>query len=179
MSDLLKMKKIAQEIQQAVSELDEPYRVIAFRVFLENVTRQPEAQTRVKPNSINDDRPVKLTPENNESVDDISARINRTAHPEISLLKTAKDRALFILKIVKDEAGRDGLQPSQITQVLDQVFRLKVTQYAISMALGTETKFVDRKPVSGVGGKAYVYRIMAPGEEYLEKIIKEANQNGP
>ena len=81
-------------------------------------------------------------------------------------------RALYVLQIVRDECGLDGLTSSEIFKILSDKFRLNSTVNAISMAL-MNSKYVDRTQISTQGAPpSYRYRLMHAGEEYLNVILK-------
>lgn len=120
--------------------------------------------------------------ETKENTKKLMQSIDRTKYPLMFNLKTVLDRALYLLKIAKDDFEVDGLLSSQIATLLSDKFRLKTTQYSVSMALMNATKLVDRKPVVIRGAKAYIYLLMHEGEESLKKLMqgasKEDNKGG-
>lgn len=173
MGQLKTSTKIAQD---AVADLEEPYKSIAFRVFLDKLLTEkctvsiPQIKTAVPLTAITENGNI-----DSEHLDLICSKINRTEYPEINKLKKAKDRALFVLKLVRDTGGRDGMSAKEISTVLDKVFRLNVTKQSINMVLFRETKLVDCKSIHSQGGDTNFYRIMSPGEEYLNSVLNGGN----
>lgn len=96
--------------------------------------------------------------------------LSRTDHPEIGKASRALDRALYVLRIAEAEKGIDGMTAPQIAKVLTAKFRLRVSRQAINQALDAAGDYVDRTPTS----KGVVYRLMQPGEEYLDAGGAEA-----
>lgn len=171
------MNKIAKKMMSSVDDLEEPYKSIAYRVFLEMAIDHRSFAGQKKQNAATPSVIPKPTIDTNDDnlLQRIVEKVNRSEHHNIMTMAKVKDQALYVLKICKDAANVDGLTPPQISSILDQVFRIKATAEAISMALSSETKYVDRKPKSA--GKGFVYRIMAHGEKYLETILKKGEEN--
>jgi hypothetical protein len=103
--------------------------------------------------------------ESRNTVDVLVAKINRTAHPEITGASIGLDRALHLLRVAHRDHGIDGLTAIQIAKVLTEKFRHPTTHQAIRQALNGAGNYVDYVPqTSG----AAIYRLMGPGEKYLE-----------
>ena len=170
--DPKKLNQIAKTALDALNGLEEPYRSITFKVILEKMLNEEEPE---RPSQFESNKKPVTSQKNIETkehtLEEIYSLINRTDYPEIDKLTTAKDRALFILMIIRNDFNNDGLTSVQISDILDKVFRLKVTKYAINMALGPEVKLLDRKSIKTKGGEGFIYRIMAPGEQYINKKI--------
>lgn len=90
--------------------------------------------------------------------------VSRTDHPEIGKARRSLDRALYVLRIAEAEHGIDGMTAPQIAKVLTDKFRQRVSRQAINQALDAAGDYVDRTPTS----KGVVYRLMQPGENYLD-----------
>jgi hypothetical protein len=90
--------------------------------------------------------------------------VSRTDHPEIAKASRALDRALYLLRIAEREHGIDGMTAPQIAKVLTDKFRQRVSRQAINQALDAAGNYVDRTPTS----KGVFYRLMQPGEDYLD-----------
>jgi len=90
--------------------------------------------------------------------------INRTAHPEISGATKVLDRALAVLRIAARDFDIDGLAAPEIAKVLTEKFRQRTSRQAVAQALGAAHTMVD----TGKRGRITVYRIMQPGEAYLD-----------
>jgi hypothetical protein len=106
-------------------------------------------------------------PEQEKGDDPATVLINslsRTDHPEITGAARALDRALYLLQVAEADHGIDGMTAPQIAKVLTDKFRQSVSRQAIGQALDAAGKYVDRTPQPGA---AAIYRLMAPGEEYL------------
>jgi len=90
--------------------------------------------------------------------------VSRTDHPEIGRANRALDRALYVLRIAEAEQKIDGMTAPQIAKVLTDKFRQRVSRQAINQALDAAGNYVDRTPTS----RGVVYRLMQPGEDYLD-----------
>lgn len=161
--------------------LDESLKVKAFEKVLDDLLskdksrNQPAAKNdKAKKNKI---QPTLVQQTTNDAEKDISTSLNVDDFPEIHRLQRTIDRALYIIKIVRDKMNTDGLVPSQVAKILTERFRIKSNQFVISMALMKAKEYVDRKKIITRGGFAYSYRIMKAGEDYLKKCLKEANSN--
>jgi hypothetical protein len=96
--------------------------------------------------------------------------VSRTDHPEVGQASRALDRALYLLRIAEGEHGIDGMTAPQIAKVLTDKFRRRVSRQAINQALDAAGDYVDRTPTSN----GVVYRLMQPGEDYLDAGGAEA-----
>jgi hypothetical protein len=90
--------------------------------------------------------------------------INRTAYPEVAAATKVLDRALAVLRLASRDFDIDGLTAPQIAKVLTEKFRLRTSRQAVTKALGSAHTLVDTVKRGGTT----VYRIMQPGEDYLE-----------
>ncbi|MCK5320274.1 hypothetical protein KAJ61_02715 [Candidatus Parcubacteria bacterium] len=177
------LKALINSANEAVKDIkDDELKKIAFKIALDKLlysNNSTGSSSKTKKVSKTKNVTAKKTssgPKSKNYTDDLSKelckKINRTKYPKIHNLKTAKERAVYILKIAKNDLNADGLNPTQISLILSGPFRIKASKESISMALGSETKFVDRKEVSVKGGKAYVYKLMHKGEEWIDEILK-------
>lgn len=98
--------------------------------------------------------------------DTLVAGINSTNHPEILSTSSWLARSLMVLEAALKDHDIDGLTPPEIQRVLKEKFRLSAGLSTISQALGGAGKYVDRTKE----GRAYRYRIMAPGSLYLADL---------
>ncbi|MFA5421096.1 MAG: hypothetical protein WC280_03700, partial [Patescibacteria group bacterium] len=172
----------------AVSGVSDPeLKKIAFQKvldkFLDNglsVKSKKNSGNKYKKN-VSKNKPSKKSPvkkkEKDPVLSELLQKINRTKYSEIHNLKKTLDKSLYILKICKDDLDVDGLIPSQISYLLGEVFRVKITKESISMALGAATKFVDRNECVVNGGKAFIYKIMHDGEEHVNRILNSARED--
>lgn len=90
--------------------------------------------------------------------------INRTAYPEVAAATRVLDRALAVLRLASRDFDIDGLTAPQIAKVMTDKFRLRTSRQAVTQALSSAHTMVD---TDKRGGTTF-YRIMQPGEEYLE-----------
>ncbi len=109
-----------------------------------------------------------------DAVDDLALKINRTDHAEINESMPVLERSLSILLIARD-LGVDGLSPPRIAEILTEKFRVKTRRQHVSAHLSAATKFVDRHKE----GRGFTYRIMGAGEKYLEDFKSGTQQSSP
>jgi len=93
------------------------------------------------------------------------SELDRTKYPEIASTPRVLERALFLLRAVRDNHGVDGLGASQIATVLTDKFRMRTSRQAVTQALDAAGDKVDKK----IRGNKATYHLMQPGYEYLEK----------
>lgn len=175
------IKERLKEIENIVADLQEPVKTIATKELVAKLlgTKQttvniPTTKTRNIPQrNFKENSNTGNTIEDDEKKDkEMIEKINRTSHEAIHKLKRNIDRALYVLKIMKDE-GYDGLNPSQITTILSNVFRINSNLPAISMALINDKYYTAKSSTTYKGSKANVYRIMQAGINYIQKTISE------
>lgn len=181
--DSTKLKEIIKMANEAVTDLDGDLKKIAFQTTLDKLLSQnisPAVQgDRIPTNKSKKTRKVvesgstgKRT-EGDSVVKDVLGKMNRTKYSKINDLSTTLDKALYLLLVIRDDLKIDGLNPTQIASILREVFRIKVTKNAVSMALGKDSKYTDRISSVVNGAKAYVYKIMSEGEKYINGKIAE------
>lgn len=90
--------------------------------------------------------------------------INRTKYPEIASASKVLDRALAVLRLASRDFSIDGLTAPEIAKVLTEKFRQRTSRQAVGQALGGAHTMVDTGKRKGVT----LYRIMQPGEDYLD-----------
>jgi len=163
------IKKKVEIAKKAVEELDEPLKSKGFETVLSKLLDQ---KPKIGP-------VIRTQPEKKLSnLDMIISTLDRTRYPEIYKFEKNLDRALFVLKIAQDELGVDGLTPPQIADILTNKFRINCTAPAVSMALSDAKLMVDRERIkSSSGGRAYKYRLMHGGYEYIENILKKHSKH--
>ncbi|MBO1225440.1 MAG: hypothetical protein JYX80_13540 [Candidatus Scalindua sediminis] len=110
--------------------------------------------------------PIIKTDVENSPADDLLSAIDSTQHPGVLSASKVLDRSLMVLQIALTDHEVDGLTPSVIARILTDKFRINTTKYAVSMTLGKATTLVNRIP----DGQGFLYKIMAPGEEYLAHL---------
>lgn len=101
--------------------------------------------------------------------------LDRTAHSEIDHKQSVLNNSLRLLRAAREDLGIDGLSASEIARVLTEKFRAAVTRQGVSLALNQAGRYVDRRK----DGNAVVFRIMAPGEEYLDSDRGDAAKPSP
>lgn len=99
--------------------------------------------------------------------------LDRTAHPEINYNNSALINSLYLLKAAKDDLGIDGLNAGEVAEVLVDKFRCTITKRAIQYALNDAGKYVNRVKE----GRTVIYKIMSPGEDYLESHDSSTSTN--
>ena len=166
------LKKLVAQAKEAVENLDEPLRTKGFEVILAkllNSKLKDEPQEKIRKIPIKQQLIGK-----DKNLENICSSINRTEFPKMYKLHKALDRALYVLKIVRENLNIKGLLSLQISKILNSVFRLKTTAASINMALGEAKTYVDRKPIKVQGGQGYQYFLMHDGEEYLKGVLENA-----
>jgi hypothetical protein len=192
--NLAEKVKIAKD---AVKELDEPLKTEAFKKILDKLFEIPrqinseyneqdsqksprETKKKVKKKSSGKGNVgiagLKIKEESEKKKRELAEKLNRTEYPEIHNLKGILSQALYILKIMK-EKGVKGLTPPEIQFILREVFGIKQSPEAISVALNRKEsrKCINRKRTIVGRTVTYIYEIMREGENYLEK--KQNNKN--
>jgi len=169
--EIQKLVKIAEE---SVKDLEEPLKSEGFKTILNRLMEEGSPKPK---RPITKNTGAATYESSDHEVAKICESLNRTEFPEIEKITKALDQALFVLLIARDSADVDGLLPSQISKILNTVFRLPTTGAAIGMALGNARSLVDRKAVNVRGGQAYKYRIMREGEVHLQNVIAEGGSH--
>jgi hypothetical protein len=101
------------------------------------------------------------------------AVLDRTAYPQVTDASRLQDKALWLLRIANDEFSIDGLSAPEISKVLKEKFRLTYSRQGVGQALDGANRFVDRD----TSGPVVRYRIMAPGETYLDNPADGADKS--
>ncbi len=172
-----------RKAKEAVEGLEEPLKTEAFKKILDKLLEEESATRKrlskrkrvsstTKPNKSN----KKIKEEAESRKRNLASKINRTEHTEIHNLKNALTKSLYVLKMMKEQE-EDGLTPPEISFILKEVFREKVSQGAVGMALKDAHKYVDRERITIGYATAYVYRIMKNGEDYLEEQFEKPHNH--
>jgi hypothetical protein len=170
----LNLKEIFKQAAEAAKQVPENMQEIAFRRALdillgEETATKPKAKpTRKK--SATKKNAVKSRID--YGLEEMLKAIDRTKYPMISKFEKVSDRALLILKIAKDDCEIDGLTPPQIASILTEKFRIRTTRQAVQQALIRATDLVDMHQE----GRSNKFRIMSPGEEYLDNLTAEIKE---
>jgi hypothetical protein len=99
------------------------------------------------------------------TADTLIQSINRTAYPKLTASVAVLDRSLAVLRIAQDDFEIDGLRASEIAKVLTDKFRIRTTRQRVNQVLDSAGSMVDRIPGGRHGAR---YRLMAPGEKFLD-----------
>lgn len=163
--DLKSAFKQAAEIAAVVPE---SMREAAFHRALDQILGAPGAGSE-GPRVPTRRRTSRATKRRDEAErDDAAAQliggINRTAYPEIAAASKVLDRALALLRLASRDFDIDGLTAPEIAKVLTEKFRQRTTRQAVTQALTAAHTMAD----TGRRGRTTVYRIMQPGEDYLD-----------
>lgn len=166
--DLKELFKQASEIAQQVPE---SMREAAFNRAIDLLTsetqQKPGSDPTTPSNKKMKSKAKKADPEiETSSSDGLLSAIDSTQHPGVKSASNVLDRSLMVLQIALTEHNIDGLTPSVIASILTEKFRINTYKPAVSMALGKATDLVNRIPE----GSGFLYKIMAPGEEYLTHL---------
>jgi len=174
------IKERLKEIDDSVKDLKEPVKSLAAKKLIDKLfgadekeapTSKAVAKTQKKQaHSSSKNLIIKVDEEKDKKM--LNVIKDRTQYPEIHKLEKSIDRALFVLKIMK-ELDYDGLNPSQILKILTNTFRVKTNLPAISMALINDKYYTLKEPMSYKGTKANNYKIMQSGEDYIGRKLQE------
>jgi hypothetical protein len=169
------IKKRLEDAQDAVRNLDEPFKTMAFQKILNNMfpeqeSTSPTAKSKKpsKRTGLSKEGPARKRED--EETQKMVESVNRTEYPKMKNLDKTLDMALYTLKIM-EEKGYKNLTPSQIKEVLS-VFRKKVNVPAISMALLKADEYVDRVKAIHKGAVSYKYYLVDKGEDYIQKVLE-------
>ena len=187
------LKERLEEAQKAVSNLEEPFKKLAFEKILNslfvqeapvNNTPKNKGQTqkvkKEKKTSLNGNSKKRIDEETQEMIN----KLNRTEHTIIKKMNKAIDLSMYILKVM-EEKGYNSLTPSQIADILLEVFKKKITKAAVGMALLKADEYIDRDKTIFRGAVSYKYRLVDKGEDYINSLIETLeqeelnNQTGP
>lgn len=162
------MQKLFEQAAEIAKKVPENMQETAFNRaldFLVGANNVPNQQTEKKTEQIN---PANLIekPKNEESLDVLLRSIDSTKYPYMRETTKVLDRSLFVLQIALNDHNVDGLTPVEIALILTEKFRLSTTRQAVGMAFKNAPNLVDRV----AEGRAYRYRIMGPGENYLADL---------
>ena len=165
--DLKALFKQAAEIAQ---EVPESMHEAAFNRALDLLTgggrsAAGEHRPQRRPQGAKRSKEVRESTGQEQRAARLRKEINSTEHPEVAEATKVLDRSLHLLRIASDH-GIDGLAPAEIAGLLTEKFRVATHRNAVNMALSKATILVDRQRA----GRGYEYRIMKPGEDYLNDL---------
>ena len=172
---VMENKRIRHAIEQAknaVNEIEEPYRSLAFTVVLEKLLYQ-----KLSPSQVEIAQASHILSKNVEDEDKTLEKIlaHKFDWSRYNFIHQLDPYAkyLLILKIALEEFQIDGLTPPEITKILAEKFRTFKTYNAISMALsGMRGNLVDRIQK----GNSFAYRISKNGLNYIQNKIENMDR---
>lgn len=156
------MKKLFKEAAEIAKAVPKELREAAFNRALDALSVPGGRQGRTPTSGYSTPSP-RQDGAPQDSAATILQDLDRTRHPEVSNAARVLDRALFVLRAVRDDHQIDGLTSPQIAKVLTEKFRLRTTHQAVRQALDAAGDKVDRN----ASGRVAIYRIMHPGDQYL------------
>jgi hypothetical protein len=172
-TDADRISKIAKQAAEIAKDLPENLQEAAFNRAFDALSQssaepalggQPGGKRRRGEGRARTAAPA-AKPASSDPAEVLIAELNRTAHPEIMNASRNLDRALHLLRIAERDFGIKGLTAMQMAKVLTEKFRHATSHQAIRQALNTAGNYTDYVPQAG---GATVYRLMAPGERYLD-----------
>lgn len=177
-----RLKKL-EELQPLLKNLEEPLKSMTAKkimdeIFPETIKTESEEKRVKKIKGKSSNKKAKSRQEYEEKDAEMFISLNRTEYPEIYKLSSNIERALYILKIMK-EKGYSGLNPSQINTILLNIFGIKSNLPAVSMALISDKKYTHKIPTTYKGAKAFEYQIMHSGEEHIKEILSNIQRKEP
>ena len=192
----MEIENLAQKVKdakEAVECLEEPLKTEAFKKILDKILETPPAlippQTSIKTQKesfkrkktktakgIRGTAGLKLKEESEKKKQTLADKLNRSHYPLIYKFRNILSRSLYILKIMKEKEEKN-LTPPEIQFILKEVFGIKESSEAISVALNRNEarRCTARKKITIGRTIAYSYEIMREGEIYLEDKGKEEN----
>ena len=193
-----------KKAKDAVADLDEPLKTEAFKKILDKLLEPdtPLSQNNLsqtnpilsnnnymnlKKNGSNKKRKINTTlnqsntqkkEEAEKRKRELAEKINRTEYSEIHDLKRTLTKTLYILKIMRDK-NVDGLTPPEISYILKEVFKIKISGELVSINLNRKEsqKYVDRSRIIIGRAVAYVYKLMKGGEDHLNEELKKIDNH--
>jgi len=158
------LKKRLENAAEIVANLPQHLQAAAFSIVVAELI----SADRIEPYKKNTNKASPILDNAKKDITPSLMGINRTKYPQMETLNSALDCSLYLLQIARDELNIDGLNTVQISSVLKDKFRKKISKHAVSMALMAAGKLVDRIP----NGKGFLYKIMDAGEKHLEAKLR-------
>jgi len=179
------LKERLEEAQEAVSNLEEPFKKMAFEKILNSLFVQEAPQSNNIKKNVEQIQRVKkekktMTNGNSkkrvdEETQEMINQLNRTEHTIIKKMEKALDLSMYLLKVM-EEKGYKSLTPSQIADILSEVFKKKISKAAVGMALMKADEYIDRDKTIFRGAISYKYRLVDKGEDYINSLIETLEQ---
>ncbi len=167
------LKELFKQASESAQQVPENMQEAAFNRALDLLTgnAQSDPSTKIiskksegkKKNSTRIERNTK-----GSLTDELLSTIDSTRHPGVRSANKILDSSLMVLQIALVDHKIDGLTASQIAKILIGKFRISTSVPAVRMALMRATNLVNRIP----DRQSFLYKIMAPGEEYLAHLSK-------
>ena len=173
------LQRIVKEAEKIAMSVHESLRGAAFNSAFELLVQQSGIDNVARSTRRAPHVPSQTSNSNDSSEEEVATllQMDGTAYPKVRSASRVLDRALNVLRIAKDNFQMDGLSATQIAKVLTDKFRLPTTHSAVRMALDRAGDKVDRVVLDK---GAIRYRLMAPGEDYLDRNgEKDANKTTP
>jgi hypothetical protein len=102
--------------------------------------------------------------------------IDRTRwYPLVSRLPLLLAKSMLVMRALQEEAHVEWSSPAQIHRILTERLRQPAKPGAVRMGLIRAGRFVDRRERGGVTE----YRLMAPGDEELDRLLVEDHRAVP
>lgn len=175
-TDPEELKAAFKRAAEIAAVVPESMQEAAFHRALDRILGVPVEEAKAPKGSTRRRSPPATTSPAEAESDDAAARlieeINRTAYPEIASASRVLDRALALLRLASRDFKIDGLTAPEIAKVLTEKFRQRTTRQAVTQALSAAHTLVD----TGRRGRTTVYRIMQPGEDYLDAGGSQSQQ---
>ncbi|MFN7114647.1 MAG: hypothetical protein ACK4PK_09865 [Alphaproteobacteria bacterium] len=171
MTDIKDAIKQAAEIAELVPK---DLREAAFNRALDSLLKGSSSNTDERKAARRSDALSREDKVNQDAVAILLKQLNRTAYPQVMSAPRVLERSLFLLRAASDY-DVDGLGASQIAMVLTDKFRVRTTRQAVTQALDDAGDKVDRSSTS----KGIIYRLMQPGEDYLDAGNFSSVRNKP
>lgn len=170
--ELVALFKRAAEIASAVPE---SMREAAFHRALDSLQQGstpngPSGRSSARKGS--DRTREKATP----GIDPVGAlnELERSRAAEVDNEDGALGKSLALLRVAEQEVSIERLTAPQIATVLTEKFRWRVTRQSVTAALEKAGRLVDRRK----DGRAVTYRLMQPGEDWLDSDTDARGSTG-
>jgi len=167
--------EIVRKARDAVQDLQEPLRSVAFGKVLDDLILQARVANRMAPPVQSVKMGISSGPgTGGDSAIDLflSRSIDASAYGGLFASRgRLLDKSLAVLKLGRDEFGLESLAASEIADVLTKKFRVaSIRKSNVSRDLGRAPQFVSRtKDPSGF----LRYSLTLPGEARLSKTLKD------
>ena len=159
------IKQAAEASKHAPEHLQEAAFQKVFDALMAEESDKPAARGRTVRKKATKKKTTKTANSGGEDDNPKLDDLDRTVHPEISHKSSGLDNALRLLRAAREDLDIDGLTATDIANALTDKFRSRISRKAVSNVLNDAGRYVDRKK----DGNKVIFRIMDPGEEYLDE----------